>query len=203
VPKSKLSIELLHRGLSGEPRALRELIEAMSPIIHVHVVRLLLRVGASQGRDGRQEVEDFVQEVLSRLFSNGGQPLRRWDPQRGLSLENFVGLLADHEVLSILRSRRRNPWTDQPEEEPDIPDSGKQSPERLLASKELLGLVLDRTTARLTTELSRLMFQLVIVEERSVEEICAIAEMKPDQVYNWKSRLVDLLWKAAKDVLGE
>ena len=47
----------------------------------------------SAGRDIRQEVEDLSQEVFLQLFAEGGRVLATWQPERGLTLLNFVGLV--------------------------------------------------------------------------------------------------------------
>src|SRR5687768_1618744 len=75
---------------------------------------LARRMVKARGRDLRQEVEDLTQEVFVALFADDARALRLWDPARGASLANFVGLLAEREVASILRSGRRSPWTEDP-----------------------------------------------------------------------------------------
>src|SRR5262245_57498753 len=67
-PPPALTPELLAPALSGGPGAKRQLAEAMIPTIQVRVGRLLLRAGALRGRDGSQEIKDFVQAVLLALF---------------------------------------------------------------------------------------------------------------------------------------
>src|SRR5579883_2724873 len=105
--------ELLRRALAGDRAAARELVVLLSPVVHARVARKLFRSGLArkQGRELRQEIEDFVQEVFVALFADGGRPLRAWDPTRGLSLLNFVGLISEHQVDAILRSGRRSPWS--------------------------------------------------------------------------------------------
>jgi RNA polymerase sigma-70 factor (ECF subfamily) len=67
-------------------------------------------------------VEDLSQEVFLTLFSRDAHVLRSWQAERGSSLESFVGLVAERQVLSFLRgggaemsgnaSQARNPWMD-------------------------------------------------------------------------------------------
>src|SRR5262249_40316279 len=113
----ELSIELIQSALDGDERATRGLMTAILPILHARVGRMLLRFrAASRHRDIRQDVEDLVQQILLMLFSDGGKALRAWDPGRGMSFAGFIGLLAEREIYSILRSRRRSPWTEDPVE---------------------------------------------------------------------------------------
>ena len=106
---------LVAHALSGDPAALTRLVALLTPVIQARVARTLLarRFRLAAGRDVRQEVEDLSQEVFLALFARGGRVLRAWEPERGLSLENFVGLVAERQVLSFLRSSRRNPWPEE------------------------------------------------------------------------------------------
>ena len=65
----------------------------------------------------RQDVEDLAQDVFLRLFEENGRVLRSWDPARGLSLENFAGLVAERHAISTLRTGKRNPWREDEAEE--------------------------------------------------------------------------------------
>ena len=56
------------------------------------------------------DVEDMVQEVLTFMLTKYGCLFHQWDAARGLSLPNFVGLVAERELSKILRSPRRRPW---------------------------------------------------------------------------------------------
>ena len=64
----------------------------------------------------RQEVEDMTQDVFAMLFAHDGKVLRSWDEERGMGIVGFVGLVAERHVASMMRSGRRNPWKDTPEE---------------------------------------------------------------------------------------
>jgi hypothetical protein len=129
-PPPALTPGLLQQALSGGPSARGQLAEAMVSIIQMRVSRLLLRAGAVRERDGRQELEDIVQAVLLALFDKDCHSLRQWRPEGGLSFENWVGMLAEREVISSLRNRPRNPWTDEPtdDEEEIEPPSSTQNP---------------------------------------------------------------------------
>jgi RNA polymerase sigma factor (sigma-70 family) len=183
---------LVRRALSGDPTALRGLVAALTPVIQARVARTLLarRYRLAGGRDVRQEVEDLSQDVFLALFSRDGHVLRTWQAERGLSLENFVGLIAERQVLSFLRSGRRNPWKEDAsftaeELETEAPESG---PEETASSREHLALLLDR----LREELSPLgwrLFELLFVREMSQSEVEAASGLSADAVYAWRSRL--------------
>src|ERR1700710_2002550 len=122
---------LVRQALTGDQTALTRLVALLTPVIQGRVARTLLarRYRLAGGRDVRQEVEDLSQDVFLALFSRDGYVLRTWQAERGLSLENFVGLIAERQVLSFLRSGRRNPWKEEPllasdELDPEAPESG-------------------------------------------------------------------------------
>lgn len=178
---------------------------AILPVLHARVGRMLLRFrAASRYRDVRQDVEDMIQQILVTLFADGGKALRAWDPARGLELPGFVGMLAEREVYSILRSRRRSPWSEDPTEaeEMDSVEDAERGTERIIASREIARAVVERVTANLSEE-GAAMFTWFFVEDRSVEEICEITGKKRGAVYVWKNRLIARMRQAASELMLE
>jgi RNA polymerase sigma-70 factor (ECF subfamily) len=167
------------------------------------VARAVVRSGTArrQGRDLRQEVEDLVQEVFVALFADDARALRAWDPTRGMSLVNFVGLVAEHQIASLLRSGRRNPWT----EEPTVSDALDRSlgavdaEDERVHSRELLVRVLDRLRAELSPR-GMVVFQLLIIEDRGADEVAAQVGMTVDAVYAWRSRFGKLVRRLADEM---
>jgi RNA polymerase sigma-70 factor (ECF subfamily) len=189
---SAIDTALVAPVLARDPKAMRQFVREAKVVVEARVARTLVRVGRRQGqRDPRQEVADIAQEVFLHLFENGGAVLRAWDPTRGLSLANFVGLVAERDAISILRSGRRSPWTEDPT---DFADAGEAfadaapSMQRVVQSRDMLMTIVDR----LREELSPRGFEIFVrlyVDEASVEEVCAGFAMQPDAVYAWRSRL--------------
>jgi RNA polymerase sigma-70 factor (ECF subfamily) len=198
--------DLVRRALAGDPAALNKLVAVLTPVIQARVTRTLLarRHRLAGGRVVRQEVEDLSQDVFLALFSRNARVLRDWQPGRGLSLQNFVGLVAERQVLSFLRSGRRNYfWKEDPilteeELERESPEIG---PEDFAASRELLSLLLDR----LREELSPLgwwLFELLFVQELSQAEVEAASGLSADAVYQWRRRLRLLARKLLAEISG-
>lgn len=192
---------LVERALAGDPRSTRALVEMVLPVVQVRVSRVLSRRRARSGRDVRQEVEDLAQEVFAALFENDGRVLRAWDPARGLPLTSFCGLIAEREAASILRSGRRSPWTEDATLAEDLErDVGVTADAELsAASREHLERLADRLREALSP-LGLEMFQRLIVEEETVESVCASTKMKPDAIYAWRSRLGKLARKVAAEL---
>ncbi len=184
----------LARALAGDPAALCDLVDRFTPVIQKRVARALLsrRHGAASGRDVRQEVEDFSQEVFVTLFNDQGRVLRTWRPEGGLSLLNFVGLVAERRARCILRNGKRSPWRDDPTLTEDLDQAVDElGPEASAASRERLRQLIDR----LKEELSPLgwhLFELLFLREMSPEEAARREAMSLASVYKWQSRLRQL-----------
>lgn len=190
---------LVEQALAGGQAALSRLVDRLTPIIQARVARCLLRTGRGAGPRLRQELKDLVQQVFLALFDQRGRILASWEPDRGLSLDNFVGLVAERQVFSILRSGKRDPWKEDPTlvDEMDGP-SDAPDPEQLAASREEL----EQLLARLRETLSPLgwhLFDLLYLQERSVEEVERATGLSADAVYAWRSRLR----KLARSLLGD
>lgn len=192
---------LLNQALSGDVAATRRLVGALMPVVQARVARILVRRRAGSGRDARQEVEDLAQDVFAALFADDGKVLRAWDPERGLSLASFCGLIAERESASILRSGRRSPWTEAATELDELEKSLVEVPdvEVRFSSREQLERLLDRLREALSPRGLEL-FHRLVVEEESVESVCASTGMSADAVYAWKSRIAKVVRKLAAEM---
>jgi DNA-directed RNA polymerase specialized sigma24 family protein len=184
---------LLKRALARDADAIRALVDLLTPVIQTRVARELLGVGCmrAQKRCLRQEVADLTQEVFLSLFQRDARALRAWDPSRG-ALVGFVGLVAGHIVMSIVRSRRRSPWSEQAIAAADLERWGGKD-DRLndrIYSRELLVKVLNRLRGELS-ERDQLLFELVVLDDASVAVVTAQTGMTPGAVYTWRSRFAN------------
>lgn len=193
---------LLERAIAREPQAVRELLGVLTPIIRTRIGRVLLRRGAVRHRDMKQEVLDLSQQVFVALLDNNGRLLLSWDPARGMSLENFVGLIAEQQTAATFRNQ--GIWRYQQTEADEFDDSidSSRTPERITATREALSAILSSVRARLS-ERGVQLFHMLFIEERSIEEVCSVMEMNADAVYQWRSRLRQLVKQIASEVLAE
>lgn len=195
----------IDRAVRGDRRAVRTLVRMLTPVIQARVARTLLRHRPlGPARDVHQEVEDLCQHVLLALFSDDGKALRAWDPERGLPFRAFVGMLSEREVSSVLRSQRRNPWTDDPTEDEHLeaPCEERAGPEQTAASREQLRAVLARLRETLSDR-GMQMFYWLYVDGRSVAEICELGGLNADAVYAWRSRLGKQARAVAAEVMSD
>ncbi|KIG15292.1 hypothetical protein DB30_05719 [Enhygromyxa salina] len=187
------------RALDGDRPAMQTLVERLLPIVQAEVGYALARGARAESRDARQEIADFVQEVFVGLLERDGKVLRTWDPQRGRSLDSFVRLVARRHVAAILRSGRRSPWSDKPTdiEDLDRARTGSSGSGRF-ASLEQLDRLLETLSERLD-ERGILLFELLYIEERAVEEVMELTEMTRDAIYAWRSRFRKLVARLANE----
>jgi RNA polymerase sigma factor (sigma-70 family) len=195
-----LDIARLHAALDGDAAALAQLVDVATPVVQARVARALLRRAQSRGRDISQEVADLTQEVFLALFVDDAKALRAWNPALGLSLPNFIGLLAQRRVASIMRVRRRAPWSETPggDDLDPGPTADSESPDARLFSRDLLERLFEALEASLSPRGLQL-FYMLYVNELSIEETCARSGLNPGAVYQWKSRL----GQAAREALRE
>ncbi len=179
----------IRAALDRQPVAVRELVGLLAPVVQVRVTRELRRRGPV-ATDPRQEVEDLTQEIFARLFADDGRLLRTWDPAKGLSLKNFVGLIAQRQAADFMKSGRRNRFRDDPLELEDIEARGEPVPDvgPEVASREELSIVLSRLQQSLSP-LGFRMFLRLVVQQESVQEVATAEGMSESAVYAWQSRL--------------
>lgn len=200
-----LSQPAVRAALGGDAGAIRALVEALTPIIHARVSRVLTRRRASARADARTTQEDLVQDVFVELLRDGGKVLRTWNPVRGMQLAGFVGLVAEQRVAATLRSRRRNPWS----EELAIDDgdvvaeqADHRDPEARVLSRAELEWLLDEVRARLSPMGLELFYALVVREE-AIPSVCARTGLSTAAVQAWSSRLKRLVQALAVEQRAE
>lgn len=177
---------LVRRAAAGERDAARAIVVRLAPVVQRGVTRVLLRRRARR-TPTRQELEDLVQDVFVSLFAQGGRELLRWDPRRGLKLESFVGLVAQRLAISTLRAKRSAAQRQRAAAATEPADVAS-TPDDLCAAREDLSLLGARLRATLSP-FGLEMFERLFVREQSVELICQQCGMKPDAVYQWRTRL--------------
>ena len=149
----------------------------------------------------------MVQEVFVALVDDDARVLRAWSRDRGLSLENFVGLVAERQVASILRTGRRSPWTDEPTEAADLEahvGSGEggasETVADTVASRELVAMMVDRLREELTPRMLHVFYALWVHETR-VATICTETGMTPEAVYMARTRIAKRARAVAEELL--
>jgi RNA polymerase sigma factor (sigma-70 family) len=181
---------------------MRALVERLFPTVEARVMQTLLR--HKRRAVAEQVSDDLTQQVFVRLFEDGGRRLRAWEPDRGAALRTFVALLAEREVIAILRRGRKNPWTESPTPADELTARAGSAGdhEARFASRELLDAVLDRALARLD-ERGLLLFQRLVVDEAAVDQVAGETGASAASLYMWKSRFAKLAREIADEMAGD
>jgi RNA polymerase sigma factor (sigma-70 family) len=182
------SLDLVRRALDGHPPSVRSLVDLLSPLIAKRVAVTLWQ--RSRTRDVSQDVNDLVQDIFLALFQSDGKALRTWDPGRGMSLERFVGMLAQHQVITFLRNGRTSLWRDEPHEDGQLEKLGDSAttPKADAMSRENLYLLLDRIPDDLSPRGLEL-FQRIVLDEEPLETLMSRTGISREVLYQWKSRI--------------
>ena len=185
-------LELVRSACAGDESARRVLLAGVSDVVRARVVRVLARDSRAGGAVRRQHLLDLVQDVFVLLLERQGRVLRAWDPGRGLSLEGFVGLVAEREALTFRRVGRRSAWAENPTD--DIADGHDErpSPEASAEAREQLQLLLDYLSERLSPHAAQL-FEALYANNLPLAEVCSRFGMTADAVYSFRTRLKRLV----------
>lgn len=184
-------LELVRRAVAGQAAARRALVSSLAPVIQRRVCRPLAHSRAARGHAvQRSEVLDLTQQILLLLFDDDSRVLRSWDPARGLSLANFVGLVAEREAKAILRSGRRSAWAEQPTSHDDVCALAidAHALEEHVGSRQELQKIWHRPEEQLSPRGLDL-FHALLIEQRSIEELTERFNMSPNALYTFRSRL--------------
>lgn len=194
-------VELVALALGGDAGARRELGRRLMKAVAREVSFAVSRLAASEGRDPRQEVRDLVHEVLLGLFEDDGKALRRWDPERGRSLESFVQLIARRRVPRMLSGGRGNPWADAPIDPSDLETVDEVDLTRRLEQRNQLEQVLAVMYGKMN-ERDHVLFDLVFVKELPPETVAEQLEMTRGAVNAWAYRMRKLARSVAVAASG-
>lgn|SRR5690606_17755870 len=185
-----LTPERILRACQGDRRELATLLDRLLPIVKVEVAVALRRRASARGRDPRQDVDDFVQDVMVHLLSDQGRVLRRWDAARGRSLDSFVRMVTRHRVARGLEGFRGNPWSGEPTDDEQLEAlwADRSGTFRRLASRDRLARVLEQLRARLD-ERGLQLFRMIYVEQQPIADVAEALGMSRAAVDQWNSRL--------------
>ncbi|MCA9622084.1 MAG: sigma-70 family RNA polymerase sigma factor [Myxococcales bacterium] len=203
--RAKLGAGELRSALEGDEAARRALVTRLLPVVRVRIARALARLPRPGRGGGLQEIlEDLTQDVFEHLLREDGRVLRGWDAERGLSLENFVGLIAEQRVAAALRTKCRNPWLEEPTDAPalDAILPTTAASDQRLAARQVLKQVVARMDAGLS-EKGQLLFRRLFLEEEPAADVAEELGMTPAAVHAWSSRLRRRLREVLAEVAEE
>lgn len=206
APTGAEALELLAAALAGRPDKIRDLIDSLMPVVVVRVRRVLAR-NPARVPCLTQDVDEVVQETFLVLFARDSRLLRNYDSDRGMSLANYVGQIAEREAGRVIRARSADKRRGETLTAPDdlkmtrAPDGGEGSEEQLVRQERARAL-LQRLRDRLTPE-SFLIFELMYVRLLPAPEVAAMIGCEVQAVYTRKSRIRTTLREVIEEFDGE
>ncbi len=179
----------IRRALDGDVKTLRRLVDGLMPVVQSRAGRAVARFRPSS-RDPRQEVEDIVQEIFAALFEQDGRALRTWDPSRGLSLRNFVGLVSQRTAYAVLKSGKRTPWPDDPTSSEVLESRMEMTtdPTARIDSRAHLEDLLEKLRQTLSPQ-GLVLFHRLCIQQEEVQEVASTMGMTEQAVYAFRRRL--------------
>lgn len=176
--------------LAGDQAARHRFVVQLSPIVRHRVGRVLLHV--RRGNTQRQDVLDLIQDVFVVLLRDNGKVLASWRHADGLSLHNFVGLVAEREAAAILRSGRRSAWAEEPTDDVCDTSAFLATPEGQVGARQELELLAAFVSERLSPRALEL-FRALFVNNEALDDVCSRFSMTPTSVYAFRSRVRTLV----------
>ena len=180
----------VRRALSGDRWARTKLIRRLMPVVLARVRRISSRSGSTNSTD------DLVQEVWLKLFAADGKKLLAFAPERGSTLEGFVGLIAEREAIRCLRTTgakrrgghlRMESTDDRYGHSSPLPDPAA-SPEAVTETSDLVTRLGDHLQENLP-ERGRLVWRFVFTDGLEPMEAARVMGVKVQVVYNWQHKI--------------
>lgn len=177
-------LTLLHEVLNGDDRAWRELLRRYRSLIYRCITKVTSRVSMALCED---DLDEIHAELCMNLLRDDMKKLRAYDPNRGVKLSTWVGMLAVNTAYDHLRKRARFPRLAQSEATSPEPASAEPSPLDLLLGDErrraLTGLV------RHLSSRDRRFVALYYDQALEPEQIAEIMRISVKTVYTKKHKI--------------
>lgn len=189
-PLSDSDRALVAAATGGDREAQRRLVERVLPAIRAAVRRRLSRSRVLRGETLAQEIADAIQEALAALLADDWRALRHWTPESGSSLCGFAALIAERETIDAIRRRGRRPQvaTSDLVDSFDRLESTTDGAESRLAAHQMIAAI-TRCVRERFGERGLALFQGLVIEGRSVEEMRGRAGMSAAAVHTFHARV--------------
>ncbi len=179
---------LVSRALREDRAATQELVARLLVVVRAKV-RAVLR--APNGTVDYDLADDISQDVWVHLVSDGARRLLAYDPERGLSLESYVAIVAEREAISRLRritAQKRGGHLTAVEIDDLNAASAEPSPEEHLAEQQV-ATDLGRHLEGALPERGRLVWRYTFHDGRDPTEAARILGVEVQVIYNWQFKI--------------
>ncbi|MCB9545528.1 MAG: sigma-70 family RNA polymerase sigma factor [Myxococcales bacterium] len=182
-------VVLVAQALAGKAAAGRLLTARLLPVIHARCRVFLAR--RASGRLGAKDADDLAQEVWLALLANDGHALRAYDPERGMSLEGYVGLLSRRQLwrnVDALQAQKRGPGAELHDAEAAGRVAAVGDPEAHVLGQELAAALHGHLEAELPTR-GRLVLAALYEDGHDAEQVAGLLGVSRQVIYNWQQRI--------------
>ncbi len=175
--------ETVERAIRGDTKARVALVALLTPVIHCRVGRVLAERRWKRGISS--EHHDLVQECFASVFADDARVLRQWDPERGLSLVNWIGIVSQRRARDLVRRSEQLDF--------EALVSGETALLASVGSEAMEANVeLKQTLSRLSSELSARgvqLFEHLWLADDDISTVARILNMNEKAVYAARGRL--------------
>jgi RNA polymerase sigma-70 factor (ECF subfamily) len=179
----KKETELVRALVADDPAAWRAFNERYGRL----ALRCITRITSRFGRTvSAEDVREIYAIFCLQLLANDKAKLRSYEPERGSRLGSWIGLLASHAAYDFLRTRRREPRTEDVFEAIELA-SDARDPHELCELRErarLAGALLESFSAK-----DREFMALYFGESLEPEAIAARMNISVKTVYTKKHKI--------------
>jgi RNA polymerase sigma factor (sigma-70 family) len=181
-------LALVRRALGGDGVSLRALVRRLIPVIKARTdVFLAARPGRRIGPHG---ADDLVQDVWLALIKDGGRLLLAWEPDRGMSLEGYVGMVAKRELWGRVRQETAGKRGSglRAVDIADVDPPGAHDVEAETIGRDLARNLADHLERQLP-ERGRLVMRYLYTDQCSPAEVADLLGVNLQVVYNWQHKI--------------
>lgn len=179
---------LVDATLAGEAGACNDLMRILTPLIQQCVIRVLShRLMGGLRACTPEEIEDFVQDTCLHLIDDGHAVLRQWDRARG-ALSPYVATVTRNLVVTSLRTKKRNPRSNDPLPEDPVAFEGRDDEFEARVEAEDYERAVAARLRQLLSARGLTVLKLTM-DGLSIEEIAKIAGMTRGAVNSHHSRM--------------
>ncbi len=176
--------ELIDKASRGDRAAVRVLVERLFPVVRARVRVMQARRSDLRGLDSK----DLVQQVFVCLLEHDARQLTLWSPDRGATLEGYVGMVTEREVGNAgQRAATRERHETMSEEEADAPLE-QPSPELQTVARDEVARLGSFLDGQLPPK-GRVVLKCLYADGLDADETARVLGVNRQVVYNWQHRI--------------
>lgn len=163
--------------------------------VHLEVGFTLRQLTCAPSKQLLEHRDDLIQTCLLYLYEDSAKVLKMWDPEAGMTLSSFIGLVVRRRIYRIFRYKRGNPAAMAlfpPEDIERLLESAPEDPGNLedeIASATALSSVRKCVEAGDLSERDRRLYRAYYVDERDGNDICSAEGLSTDGLHQALKRV--------------